>query len=137
MSEPVLIQALGNSKNLRMLNFFIENPFDSYNISEIAEFSEITRNSVYSYLPEFLEKGYLIEEVIGKRKMYRLDRSNPVIKYIDGAMEDIGDYYVKSERTSSKPVGIVQKSPCKIQDGVISSFLKLYRKIPVFAVAAA
>lgn len=91
MSDSVLLRAFGDSVNLRMLSFFIENPFDSYSINQISEFSEVSRNSVYKYLPTFLEKGYLKKERKGEREIYRLNRSNCVIQLLDKFIDEVGD----------------------------------------------
>jgi len=94
MTEPVLIEAMGDSVNLRILNFFIENPFDSYSILQISRLVNVSRNSVYKYLPEFEEKEYLIKEKNGSRDNYRLNRSNKIIGLIDSFVVDAGNTYI-------------------------------------------
>ena len=94
MTNPVMIQALGESNNIRMLNFFLENPFDSYNKSQIAKYSEISRNSVYKYLPEFIEKGYILQEKDGEIEVFRLNRENSIIVLINQFVDKIGTLYL-------------------------------------------
>jgi len=96
MVEPVLIETMGDSVNLRLLNFFIENPFDSYSIYQISKLVEISRNSIYKYLPQFEEKDYLIKERIGSRDLFRLNRSNKIIELIDRFVNEAGNTYIGS-----------------------------------------
>lgn len=100
-----MIRSFGDSVNLRILSFFIENPFDHYSINQLAEFSEVSRNSVYKYLPAFLEKEYLIKEIKGKREVYRLNRSNRIILLLDRFIDQVGDEELRpmmEERASSR-----------------------------------
>jgi hypothetical protein len=102
MVDPVLIEVLGDAVNLRVLNFFIENPFDRFTVTEIAKFSSVSRNSVYKYLQTYIENGYLLEVNGGGRIHYRLNRSNRVVQLIDRFVDDIGDTLIPpiaSERT--------------------------------------
>ena len=95
MVDPVLIEVLGDAVNLRILNFFIENPFDMFTVSEIATFSSVSRNSVYKYLRSFIENRYLLETNGGGRVHYRLNRSNRVVQLIDRFVEDAGDILIE------------------------------------------
>ena len=96
MTEPILIEALGSSENLRILNFFIENPYDFYSELDIANFSEITRHSVEKYLPDFVKKGYLLK-IKGDRPFYRLNRENRIIILLNKLVDNIGEFYVDTQ----------------------------------------
>lgn len=100
MVDPVLIEVLGDAVNLRILNFFIENPFDMFTVSEIAMFSSVSRNSVYKYLKAYIENGYLLEMNGGGRVHYRLNRSNRVVHLIDRFVDDAGDILNDSVRNT-------------------------------------
>ena len=89
-----MIEALGDAVNLRVLNFFIENPFDKFTVSEIAKFSSVSRNSVYKYLEAYIENGYLQRMNGGGRAHYRLNRSNRVVQLIDRFVDDVGDLLI-------------------------------------------
>lgn len=106
MNDSVLIRAFGDSVNLRMLSFFLENPFDTYSINQISDFSEISRNSVYKYLPTFLEKGYLIQEKKGKREFYKLNQSNIMIQLLDQFIDEVGDVELEPRIEETKKVVI-------------------------------
>lgn len=95
MVDPVLIEVLGDAVNLRVLSFFIENPFDRFTVSEIARFSGVSRNSVYKYLGGYLESGYLLESNGGSRVQYRLNRSNRIVQLIDRFVDEVGDVLIE------------------------------------------
>ncbi len=90
-----MIEVLGDAVNLRILNFFIENPFDMFTVSEIAMFSSVSRNSVYKYLGSYIENRYLLETNGGGRVHYRLNRSNRVVQLIDRFVDDAGDILIE------------------------------------------
>ena len=105
MVDPVLIEVLGDAVNLRVLNFFIENPFDKFSVSEVARFSGVSRNSVYKYLETYKENGYLVEMNGGRRLHYRLNRSNRIVQLIDRFVEEAGDVLIEpvtAERSRSE-----------------------------------
>ncbi len=91
MEDSVLTRIFGDSVNLRILSFFIENPFDSYTVSQISEFAEVSRNSVYNYLPLFLEKAHIVQEKNGSRDVYRLNRSSRIVDILDRFVDGVGD----------------------------------------------
>ncbi len=95
MVAPVLIEVLGDAVNLRVLNFFIENPFDKFTVTEIAKFSGVSRNSVYKYLQTYIENKYLLEANGGGRVHYHLNRSNRVVQLIDRFVDDAGDILIE------------------------------------------
>ena len=114
MVDPILIEALGDSVNLRVLNFFIENPFDKFTVSEISKFSNVSRNSVYKYLETYIDRGYLLESNGGGRVHYRLNRSDKVIQLIDRFVDDVGDLLVGPIPTERRRVErtIRIEAPC-------------------------
>lgn len=112
MSEPILIEALGDAVNLRVLSFFVENPFEAYTVAEIARFSGISRNSVYKYLPLFMERKYLVESGGRGRTRYRLNRSSRIVQFIDELVDSVGNEIVGPTRVPTRPAETaVQVSP--------------------------
>ena len=114
MVDPILIEVLGDAVNLRVLNFFIENPFDKFTVSEISKFSNVSRNSVYKYLEAYIDSGYLLEVNSGPRSRYRLNRSNRVVQLIDRFVDDAGDILIEPIATERSRVErtIRVEAPC-------------------------
>lgn len=105
MTEPILIETFGDAVNLRVLNFFVENPFEAYTIAEISRFAGVSRNSVYKYLPLFMERQYLTESNGSGRTRYRLNRSNRIVRLIDDFVECTGDAIVGPIRAPAERDG--------------------------------
>ena len=91
MTDSILVETFGDSVNLRILSFFVENPFDQYSITEISEFSGVSRNSVYKYIEIFMERDYLVREKLGSRYYYQMNRSNRTLKLVDNFIDMVGD----------------------------------------------
>ena len=112
MTEPILIETFGDAVNLRVLNFFIENPFEAYTVAEISRFAGVSRNSVYKYLPLFVQRQYLTESNGSGRTRYRLNRSNRVVQLIDDFVESTGDAIVGPMRVpAERTEGVIRIEP--------------------------
>ena len=82
MDTTLLIRYLGNTPNLRIIDFFLDNRGD-YSKKEILEGAGISKTTLYKVWPE-LEK---LEIVIPKRKygnttLYALNADNVFVKQI-------------------------------------------------------
>ena len=113
MTDSILVDTFGDSVNLRILSFFAENPFDQYSITEISEFADVSRNSVYKYIEVFIDKDYLTLQREGSRNFYKLNRSNHILKLIDRFIDDMGTELLKPEIEKMKvrkQTGIPSKS---------------------------
>ena len=125
MSNPILVEALGDAVNLRILNFFVENPFDAYTVAEVARFARVARNSVYKYHEIYVRKDYLRTTEKNGRTYYRLNRSHPVIQLIDKFVRESGDSIVgvKPEPiyTPSEPVIYNANEQCNMMQETSSA----------------
>jgi DNA-binding transcriptional ArsR family regulator len=75
--EHVLVSVLGDHPKTKILATFIGNPEMDFNVTEIAEYSNLKRDTVYKYLDTL--KGWgLIEETrrVGNSQMYALNTEN-------------------------------------------------------------
>jgi hypothetical protein len=89
----LLIDALGDSGNLRVLSFFFENPKHAFSVSRISRMTQLTRQTTSMYITEFVVKDYLIKEMNGTRTFYRLNRNNHVIALMERMIDDMGQLY--------------------------------------------
>jgi len=125
MAKYILNRALGDSVNLRILSFFAENPFDYFNISEIAEFAEVSRNTVYKYIKEFSKNGYLLIGKSGSFKGYKFDRSNELVKIIYHTIKEIRDIYLKPMRIEVEE----KETPVQIPEQIPNTYNYQYRNL--------
>jgi hypothetical protein len=81
MQKSSLVEFLGDTPLIRVVDFFIENSIFDYTKKDIAENAGISRASLYKIWPT-LEKYELVKESrkIGKTTLYKLKRENPVVK---------------------------------------------------------
>src|SRR6266567_8653520 len=70
----------GDSPRVRLLDFLADHPDFDYTISQMAEFGEIARPTVYKLLEELLGQDMLtFTRSVGDSKFYRLNVANPRI----------------------------------------------------------
>lgn len=75
------LMQFGNTPQLRVLDFLIDNHFFDYPITEIARESNVSYNSLKIFLNSFIESGILIKtRKVGKSDYYKLNIENPFIK---------------------------------------------------------
>jgi predicted transcriptional regulator len=71
----------GDTPQLRVLDFLIDNHFFDYPITEIARDSNVSYNSLKVFLNDFIESGVLVKSrKIGKSDYYKLNIENPFVK---------------------------------------------------------
>jgi hypothetical protein len=74
---------LGRTPDIRIIDFLATNYHNSYNQSEISEFTGISRNILYKKLPEMVNRKLLeIDNSVGRFKSYRLARNSVVNKLV-------------------------------------------------------
>lgn len=82
-NETLLLQYLGASPTLRIIDFFLDNSLSDYSKNEIVKSLEISRMTFFKYWKE-LEKSGAVKPIrkIGRATMYKLDRENEVVKQL-------------------------------------------------------
>ncbi len=79
--KSLLIEYLGDSPRLRIIDFLIENRLFDYSKKQITEGAGISKLTFYKYW-EGLEKAGIVNVTrsFGKAKLYQLNQQNPVVK---------------------------------------------------------
>ncbi len=76
----MLTDVFGNSKQLKVLDYLIDNQELDYSKSDIAEGVGISRTTVNKLLKELLERMIVVESRrVGNARMYRLNSTNPLV----------------------------------------------------------
>ena len=74
---------LGRTPEIRIIDFLATNYGNSYNQSEICEFTGISRNILYKKLPEMVDRDLLeVDNSVGRFKSYKLADNSIVNKLI-------------------------------------------------------
>ena len=81
MEKSLLVEFLGDTPLIRVVDFLIENSIFDYTKTEIAENAGISRASLYNIWP-MLEKFEVIKasRKIGNTTLYKLNKENPVVQ---------------------------------------------------------
>ncbi len=100
----------GDTPQLRVLDFLIDNHFFDYPITEIARGSNVSYNSLKVFLNDFIESGVLIKaRKIGKSNYYKLNIENPFVKNLI----KLDWMLTKSNILTEEPKSMLKiKSPC-------------------------
>src|SRR5207244_11405926 len=71
---------LGSAPRVRLIDFLADHPAFDYTISQMAEFAEIARPTVYKLVDELVGQDMLtFTRSVGDSKFYRLNVANPRI----------------------------------------------------------
>jgi predicted transcriptional regulator len=80
-NKSFFLMQFGDTPQLRVLDFLIDNHFFDYPITEIARDSNVSYNSLKVFLNDFIESGVLVKSrKIGKSDYYKLNIENPFVK---------------------------------------------------------
>lgn len=81
--KSAFLEYVGDTPQLRILDFFIGNHFFDFPLTEIARESEVSYNSLKAVLPKFLERKILIKSrKVGKSDYYKFNMENEFVKNI-------------------------------------------------------
>ncbi len=80
-NKSFFLMQFGDTPQLRVMDFLIENHFFDYPLTEIARGSNVSYNSLKSFFNDFIKSGVIIKtRRIGKSDYYKLNTDNPFIK---------------------------------------------------------
>ncbi len=79
-SKSLFLECFGDTPQLRVLDFLIDNHFFDYPMTEIARESNVSYNSIKLFFPKFIESGIVIKtRKVGKSDYFKLNINNPFI----------------------------------------------------------
>ncbi len=82
-NKSIFLEYLGDTSELRALDFLIDNHFFDYPITEIARGSNVSYNSIVSFFPKWIKNEIVIRtRRIGKADYYKLNLDNSFVKNI-------------------------------------------------------
>lgn len=82
-NKSLFLEQFGDTPQLRVMDFFIDNHFFDYPITEIARESNVSYNSLKLFLPNFIKSGIVVKtRKIGKSDYFKLNLENQFIKNI-------------------------------------------------------
>jgi len=79
-NKSLFLEQFGDTSQLRVLDFLIDNHFFDYPITEIARESNVSYNSIKVFFPYFIKSGIVTKtRRIGKSDYFKLNLSNPFV----------------------------------------------------------
>ena len=82
-NRSLFLEYLGDTPQLRVLDFFIDNHFFDFPLTEIARESNVSYNSLVSFFSEWVDKGIVIKtRRIGKSDYYKINLTHSFVANI-------------------------------------------------------
>lgn len=82
-NKSIFLEYMGDTPQLRVLDFLIDNHFFDYPLTEIARGSNVSYNSLVSFFSGWIKKEIvIITRKIGKSDYYQLNMDNSFVKNI-------------------------------------------------------
>lgn len=113
MENLDVLKDLFDEKIIRIMNVFIVNPDKQFYLSEIAKFSKINISTTFRVLNRLSLQGFLRVTVIGKVRMYQLERNDKtraLINFIKKDKEDPLEFFIEKVKTNSRIKALLLES---------------------------
>ena len=80
-NKSLFLEQFGDTPQLRVMDFLIDNHFFDYPMTEMARESNVSYNSLKLFFPNFIKSGILAKtRKIGKSDYYKLNLNNLFVK---------------------------------------------------------
>jgi len=80
-NKSIFLEHFGDTPQLRVIDFLIDNHFFDYPVTEIAKGSNVSYNSLKVFFKRFLDSGIIIKtRKIGKSDYYKMNLKNSFVK---------------------------------------------------------
>ena len=81
--RSLFVEYLGGSPYVRVLDYVIMNDTFDCSLQDIADYTELSRNTISKVLKQMLKLNIIIEtREIGRAKMMQLNKNNPYVSYL-------------------------------------------------------
>ncbi len=82
-NKSIFLEYMGDTPQLRVLDFLIDNHFFDFPLTEISRGSNVSYNSLVSFFSEWIAKDILIKtRRIGKSDYYQINMKNSFVSNI-------------------------------------------------------
>jgi len=83
--QSLLIKTLGESPKLRIVDFFMDNPYFDFTKKEVIEALGMSKPTFYKYFVD-IEKYDIVtvSRKIGKASLYKINLKHPLVKMLRG-----------------------------------------------------
>jgi len=116
-NESLLIRFFGRTPELRLIDFFMDNPNNDYTRQEIMESIGMTKSTIGEKLP-YLESSGIVDVTrkIGKAKLYQLNRENDLVQNLRAIELTLSAQIAELEPLNMAVIGIEEEEskPVKV-----------------------
>jgi ACT domain-containing protein len=106
MDKSLLIQYMGDTPKLRIIDFFLENRSD-YSKKEIIEGIGISKTTFYKVWDELEQFDIVLKtRRFGKAQLYTLSENNPVIKKFMSLDAELGKQAMQQSIEAEKMIAV-------------------------------
>jgi len=78
--KSILLKVLGENPKLRIIDFFLDNPFFDFTKKEVIEALGMNKQTFYKYFREIEKEGIVeVSRKIGRTKLYRINSKHPLV----------------------------------------------------------
>ena len=79
-NKSLFLRTFGDTPQLRVLDFLIENHFFDFPMTEIAKQANVSYNSIKLFFDDFIKRKIVVKtRKVGKSDYYKLNTENPYI----------------------------------------------------------
>ena len=80
-NKSLFLEQFGDTPQLKVMDFLIDNQFFDYPMTEIARESNVSYNSIKLFSPKLIESGIVVKtRKVGKSDYYKLNLNNIFVK---------------------------------------------------------
>ena len=108
--KSLFLEQFGDTPQLRVIDFMIENHFFDFPLTEIARESNISYNSLKGFIDKFIQTKFLIKtRRIGKSDYYQLNLKNLFVQNLIKIDWALTKSYILSEEDKIKAEDRINK----------------------------
>ena len=94
--RSLLLRHMGDTPNLRIIDFFLDNPGSDYSKKEIIEHTGMSKTTLYKIWSDILELGLLSEtRRFGKARLYVLNLDSPLVQIFRELDGELGKHAMR------------------------------------------
>ena len=145
-AEPLLFQIYGSTPQLKIVNYLLEFPKNTFKRTEIIQDLGLSKTTFQKYFPSLLDHGLLkVSKQKGKTKYYSIDLKNPIVHSIlfsiSQASDDIANTGLRRKRMNKAVLKwkhnmqdlIERERRMKVEMKLITEQMKTFKKQEILA----
>lgn len=90
LGETIFVKVFGNSPKLRILDFFLDNPYFDFSKSEVMREIGMSKRTFYKNFKDLVELEVIKPtRKIGKATMYKINTEHPFVKKLNEIIDEL------------------------------------------------